>query len=126
MGRHFCVSEGNLYIFTTGGEFLLDLNVFPGELNLFEAEVGWKLSPWIAVAEDVLQRSVDRASIILQLNDYSYMQVSSGLLEDYFRAAFLGLTPQAMDLPPLRGSFEPSPGRSAGRQPLSFCSGHQR
>ena len=85
MGRHFCVSEGNLYIFTTGGEFLLDLNVFPGELNLFEAEVGWKLSPWIAVAEDVLQRSVDRASIILQLNDYSYMQVSSGLLEDYFR-----------------------------------------
>ncbi len=85
MGRHFCVSGGNLYIFTTGGEYLLDLGVFPSELNLFEVEVGWRLSPWLAVAEDVLQRSVDRASIILQLNDYSQIQVASGLLEDYFR-----------------------------------------
>ena len=64
---------------------MLDLGVFPGELNLFEAEVGWRLSPWIAVAENVLQRSVDRASIILQLNDYSYRQVAFDLLEDYFR-----------------------------------------
>lgn len=85
MGRHFCVSGGNMYIFTTGGEFVLDLGVFPSELNLFEAEAGWKLSPWIAVAEDVLQRSVDRASIILQLNGYSYKQVAFDVLENYFR-----------------------------------------
>lgn len=72
-------------MFTTGGEFLLDLGVFPMELNLFEAEVAWRISPWIAVVEDVLQRTADRASIILQLNDYSYQQLPHEMLEDYFR-----------------------------------------
>ena len=85
MGRYFCVAGGNLYIYTTGGEFLLDLNVFPRELNLFEADVAWRISPWLAVVEDVLQRTADRASIILQLNDYSYLQMPYDVLEDYFR-----------------------------------------
>ncbi len=85
MGRHFCVEGGNMYIYTTGGEFLLDLGVFPRELNLFEAEVAWRISPWLAVVEDVLQRTVDRASIILQLNEYSYQQLPFEVLEDYFR-----------------------------------------
>ena len=85
MSRHFCVAGGNMYIYTTGGEFILDLGVFPEELNLFEAEVAWRISPWLAVAEDVLQRTVDRASIILQLNEYSYQQLPYDVLEDYFR-----------------------------------------
>ncbi len=71
MSKYFCVAGGNMYIYTTGGEFILDLGVFPEELNLFEAEVAWRISSWLAVAEDVLQRTVDRASIILQLNEYS-------------------------------------------------------
>ncbi len=74
-----------MYIFTTGGEFLLDLGVFPRELNLFEAEVAWRISPWLAVVEDVLQRTFDRASIILQFNDYSFQQLPLDVLEDYFR-----------------------------------------
>lgn len=85
MGKYYCVSGGNLYIFTTRGEFLLDLNVFPRELNMFEAEVAWRISPWIAVVENVLQRTVDRASIILQLNDYRSLDVPQDLLDDYFR-----------------------------------------
>lgn len=85
MGKYYCVAGGNLYIYTTGGEFLLDLNVFPQELNMFEAEVAWRISPWIAVVEDVLQRTVDRASIVLQLNDYRYLELEQELLDDYFR-----------------------------------------
>ncbi len=64
---------------------ILDLNVFPRELNMFEAEVAWRISPCIAVVEDVLQRTADRAGIILQLNDYSYTPLAGELLEDYFR-----------------------------------------
>jgi hypothetical protein len=79
------VAGGNLYIFTTGGEFILDLGVFPREMDLFGAEAAWRISPWLAVVEDVLQRTIDWASIILQLNDYSYMQMPLDVLEDYFR-----------------------------------------
>jgi len=45
LGRYFSVTEGNLYIFTTDGDGLPDLGVFPKELNLFEAESTWRISP---------------------------------------------------------------------------------
>ncbi len=85
VGKHYCVEDGNLYIFTTEGEVLLDLNVFPKELNLFEAEVAWRISPWIAIVEEILQRTAENASIILQLNDYTLSPVNNKILEDYFR-----------------------------------------
>jgi hypothetical protein len=36
------------------------------------------------------------------------LSVAASRLENSLRAVFLGLTPQAMDLPPLRGCFVPS------------------
>ena len=84
MGRHYQVADGCLYIFTTGGEELLDLNSFPQELNLFEAESSWRISPRLAVVEDVLQRTAERAGIILQLNDYYHVEVPVVVLEGYF------------------------------------------
>jgi len=84
MGRHYSVSGGNLYIFTTGQERLLDLGVFPSELNLFEAESAWRVSPWIAVVENVLQKAAEMAQIILQLNDYERISLPTNILEHYF------------------------------------------
>lgn len=84
MGRHYSVTGGNLYIFTTGRDRLLDLGVFPKELNLFEAESAWRISPWIAVVEDVLQKAAEMAQIILQLNDYEKINLPSRILEHYF------------------------------------------
>lgn len=84
MGRHYSVAEGNLYIYTTGRDRLLDLGVFPKELNLFEADSAWRISPWIAVVEDVLQRAIEMAQIILQLNDYERVSVPVPALEHYF------------------------------------------
>jgi hypothetical protein len=84
MGRHYSLKEGNLYIFTTGQDRLLDLGVFPKELNLFEAESDWRISPWIAVVENVLQKSAEMAQIILQLNDYEKIDVPSRYLDNYF------------------------------------------
>ena len=84
MGRHYSVSEGNLYIYTTGQDRLLDLGVFPSELNLFEADSAWRISPWIAVVENVLQKAVEMAQIILQLNDYEKISLPTKLLEHYF------------------------------------------
>ena len=84
MGRHYQVADGCLYIFTTGGEALLDLRAFPSELNLFEAESSWRISPRLAVVDDVPQRTAERAGIILQLNDYRHADVSLDILEGYF------------------------------------------
>ena len=84
MGRHYSVSGGNLYIFTTGQDRLLDLGVFPAELKLFEADSAWRISPWIAVVENVLQKAAEMAQIILQLNDYEKINLPSRILDHYF------------------------------------------
>ena len=84
MGKHFTVQDGNLFIFTTGGDTLLDVTRFPHGLNLFEADAAWRISPWAAVSENVYYKSVERARIILQLNGYSEVHIPSKVLEKYF------------------------------------------
>ncbi|MBN2335443.1 hypothetical protein JXL21_07755 [Candidatus Bathyarchaeota archaeon] len=86
MGKHYSVEGGNLYIYTTLGDPLLNLNVFPAELNLFEAESAWRISPWVAVVEDVLHEQMEKAQIVLQLNGYEHVYVDKEALESYFVA----------------------------------------
>lgn len=78
------MEEGNLYIFTTMGDPMLNLNAFPDELNLFEAESSWRISPWVAVVEDVLNRQLEKAQIILQLHGYGRVNAQKEALEVYF------------------------------------------
>ena len=78
------MEDGNLYIFTTMGDVMLNLNAFPGELNLFEAESSWRISPWVAVVEDVLHRQLENAQIILQLHGYDRVNAQKEALEAYF------------------------------------------
>jgi hypothetical protein len=66
------------------GDPMLNLNAFPGDLNLFEAESSWRISPWVAVVEDVLQRQLEKAQIILQLHGYERVNVQKEALESYF------------------------------------------
>jgi hypothetical protein len=78
------VEDGNLYVFTTMGEQMLNLNAFPPELNLFEAESSWRISPWVAVVEDMLQRPLEKAQIILRLHGYERVDAQKEALEAYF------------------------------------------
>jgi hypothetical protein len=84
LGKHFAVEGGNLYIFTTGTDAMLNLNSFPRELDLFEADTSWRVSPWVAVVEDVLHRQLDRAQIVLRLHGYEKASLPKGVLESYF------------------------------------------
>jgi len=84
LGKHFSVEDGNLYIFTTMGDQMLNLNAFPTELNLFEAESSWRISPWVAVVEDVLHQQLEKAQIILQLHGYELVETRREALEAYF------------------------------------------
>lgn len=85
MGKYYSVAGGNLYIYTTGRDSLLDLEFFPKELNLFETESTWRISPRIAVVENVLQKTTENAQIILHLNDYKQVNLLLQFLEQYFR-----------------------------------------
>jgi len=63
---------------------MLNLNAFPVDLNLFEAESSWRISPWVAVVEDVLQRQLEKAQIILRLHGYERVDARKEVLESYF------------------------------------------
>lgn len=84
MGKHFALNGGNLYIFTTGNDVLLNLNSFPRGLGLFEDDTAWRVSPWVAVVEDVLQRQLERAQIVLRLHGYERTPMPMEALEAYF------------------------------------------
>jgi hypothetical protein len=84
LGKHFAVDGGNLYVFTTGTDALLNLNSFPWGLGLFGADTAWRVSPWVAVVEDVLQRQLEKAQIVLRLHGYEKTSLSSDALEAYF------------------------------------------
>jgi hypothetical protein len=84
LGKHFAVEGGNLYIFTTGTDVMLNLNSFPSELDMFEADTSWRVSPWVAVVEDVLHRQLDSALIVLRLHGYERVSLPKGALESYF------------------------------------------
>lgn len=84
MGKHFAMDGGNLYIYTTGKDILLNLNSFPRELNLFGADTAWRVSPWVAVVEDVLQMQLERAQIVLRLHGYEKTSLPREALEAYF------------------------------------------
>jgi hypothetical protein len=84
LGKHFAVEGGNLYIFTTGTDVMLNLNSFPSELDMFEADTSWRVSPWVAVVEDVLHRQLERAQIVLRLHGYERASLPKGALESYF------------------------------------------
>lgn len=84
MGKHFAVDGGNLYVFTTGKDVLLNLNSFPRGLDLFGADTAWRVSPWVAVVEDVLQRQLESAQIVLRLHGYEKTSLPREALEAYF------------------------------------------
>lgn len=84
MSKYYTVSGGNLYIYVTGSSTLLDLRMFPTELGLFEAECSWRVSPWIAILDDVTNKAFDGAKIILQLEGYEETPVDGEVLESYF------------------------------------------
>jgi len=84
LGKHFAVDRGNLYVFTTGKDILLNLNSFPRGLGLFGADMAWRVSPWVAVVEDVLQKQLERAQIVLRLHGYEKTSLPREALEAYF------------------------------------------
>jgi len=84
LGRHYSRQNGNLYIYVTGGDPMLDLKLFPPELSLFESESAWRIHDRAAIAYDVEKDSLDRAGMILHLNGFRRRDIQEELLERYY------------------------------------------
>ncbi|MBA7468338.1 hypothetical protein GH157_01980 [archaeon] len=70
MGKYYSRIGGNLYIYVTRGDSLIDLKYFPNELNLFTAESAWRIKDKMAIVNDADEANVDKAEIILSLSCY--------------------------------------------------------
>jgi len=82
--RYYSRQRGNLYIFITGEDEMIDLKLFPHELNLFESDFAWRINEKMAIVNDVEQKSLDLAEIILGLNDFNRVDIDERLLNEYF------------------------------------------
>ena len=63
---------------------MVDLKLFPPELNLFESESSWRINDRMAIVNDAEESSLDQAEIILELNGFRRRDLEEGLLERYF------------------------------------------
>ena len=86
MGKYYSRIGGNLYIYVTRGDSLIDLKYFPNELNLFTAESAWRIKGKMAIVNDADDANVDKAEIILSLNSYKRWDHSAEVLEQYYAA----------------------------------------
>jgi hypothetical protein len=84
LGRYYSTQGSDLYIWVTGEDELIDLNVFPSGLNIFEADSAWRSSQRIAISEGVGGEALGVAEMILRYADYGAVEADRDSLEDYF------------------------------------------
>ena len=84
MGRYYSTQGSDLYIWVTGEDELIDLNVFPSGINIFEADSAWRSSQRMAVSEGVGREALGVAEMILRYADYGAVEADRDSLEDYF------------------------------------------
>ena len=82
--RYYSRQRDNLYIFITGMDEMIDLKLFPPELNLFESGSAWRISSRMAIVSDADKISLDKAEIILGLNGFNRVTLEERLLNRYF------------------------------------------
>jgi energy-coupling factor transporter ATP-binding protein EcfA2 len=95
MGRYYTKKGNALYIYVTEGDEMIDLRVFPSELNLFGAESDWRVNDRVAIIRGAEEESLEKAEIILGLHGFNKRDMEEEVLERYFAGgdeALLGLT----------------------------------
>lgn len=95
MGRYYTRKRNTLYIYVTEGDEMIDLRVFPPELNLFGVESDWRVNDRVAIIRGVEEESLEKGEIILNLHGFTRRDTEEEVLERYFAGgdeALLGLT----------------------------------
>jgi len=84
LGKYYSRHRGSLYIYVTGKDEMIDLKVFPPELNLFESETSWRVTHKIANCSGTDEFALERAENILQIQGFTRKDYDRVVLENYF------------------------------------------
>lgn len=99
MGKFYSRHGRNLYIYLVNDEGVVDLDIFPDELNLFDSEAAWRIKNNMAIVNDADESDIDKAEIILSLNAFKRWDHPEEALERYFTQgdeSVLGVIPLEM------------------------------
>ena len=81
MGKYYSKHGRSLYIYVTENDELIDINLFPKELNLFEPDSSWRMNEKMAIVNDIDENDLDKAEIILNLNSFMKQEIPEETLE---------------------------------------------
>jgi len=84
MGKFYSRHGRNLYIYLVQDDSVVDLDIFPDELNLFDSEAAWRIKNNMAIVNDADESDIDKAEIILSLNSFTRWDHAEEALERYF------------------------------------------
>ncbi len=84
MGRFYTRHEDKLFIYVTKNDPMLDVDLFPHDLNLFHQDGAGMVREKIAIGKIRDDDSFERAATVLRLNGFRENQLPSGMLYHYF------------------------------------------
>lgn len=84
MGRFYTRHEDKLFIYVTKNDPMLDVDLFPPDLDLFHNEGTRMVREKIAIGKVRDDDSFERAATVLRLNGFRENQLPSGMLYHYF------------------------------------------
>lgn len=84
MGKFYARHGRNLYIYVTGGDVMMDLELFPADFGLFGTESAWRIRESMAIVTGAEEEVLDKAEIILSLNAFKRRDTPEEQLQAYY------------------------------------------
>jgi hypothetical protein len=84
MGRYYSRIDGDLYIYVTMNDPMVDLSLFPPELDLLDPAKPLKINEKMAIITGAAEANADKAEIILSLNGFKTRDYERETLEHYY------------------------------------------
>jgi hypothetical protein len=84
MGRYYSRIDGDLYIYVTMNDPMVDLSLFPPELDLLDPAKPRKIKEKMAIITGAAEANADKAEIILSLNGFRKRDYERETLEHYY------------------------------------------
>ena len=84
MGRYYSRIDGDLYIYVTMNDPMVDLSLFPPELDLLDPVKPRRIKEKMAIITGAAEANADKAEIILSLNGFKKRDYERETLEHYY------------------------------------------
>lgn len=83
-GRYYSRQSRDLFIYVRERGTMIDPDVFPEELALFDSESAWRINSHMAIVNDAEEQSLNSAETVLSLHGFRQWDHPREVLEIYF------------------------------------------